>query len=270
MIILFFRQIPKKELNIIMSDTRLEIKEFDEVVASTSSHIKPILVESPEAELQAFFYKKGAEGFGLSPNGKRVVRLTKNEGEHHIKVRDKSGYVYTEDSPVKSPVKKSLAHQEIKLSLRLVNLKNRTDEDYKYYKLKEEISISHYDAARIKIKECIAQFKLCYSLSPDKAAFINKYNQKIKEGCFYNPFRLQQIYASENFDRDEYQKACDTVDYHDFIKISDVEIQTQYGLKRPREEAIALFMPRNVKMRLLQDKCQNDFVESVAKKRLKF
>jgi hypothetical protein len=135
--------------------------------------------------------------------------------------------------------------------------------------MKGEISSGHYEATRIKIKECIALFNTCYLLCEDKAAFLEKYNQKIKEGHFYNPFRSQKFYISDTFDRGEYQQACENIDYQGSLTLKDFDVEEKHGMKRAREEDVTLLVPRNVKKRL-SEKMSPDTDDKTSKKKLMF
>lgn len=269
-----------------MSKARLETNF--ERHTPTASPVKAVMVTPPKLGLEAFFfYKKKSSTKGLSPNGKNFINLNKFEGEHHIRVRDKSGRIFTEDSPIKSPHKENIEYKETKLALRLANLKKRTDMDYKYCAQHGEISSSHYEATQDRIKKCIILFKECYKFSSDKKIFIEKYKKQMQETCLYDPFRLDEIYAPETFHVDAYLAACQKIDYKSSITMEDFEGKPTQGMKRSREEdssacgvtSLKFFMPRSVKMKIKENqspatgsipKYPADKEPSVTKRQLKF
>lgn len=168
---------------------------------SPPSPVKAVLSTPPRPQnQQAFFFPKtsiGGKTHGLTPNGKTRIPLNPHEGKHHNRVRNLAApaLIVDGDTPLDPIYKNNFEAQKLQLDAQLLNLKKRSDFDYKLFTTTKTIEPGHFHAAVRKINENIQQLKLCYQLAHDGTAFVKELNDRIVKGDVYNPFGLRQIYS---------------------------------------------------------------------------
>ncbi len=181
---------------IIMPNTPPKSKAPD--ASQDPSPAKAILATPPRAGCQLFFFRNpdGAKTAGFTPNGKRIIKLKRYEGEHHLWVRDPGAphVIVDGDSPLPMLHKHKPEVGMLRLEALLANLKKRSDQDFKIFQEKGQVDEGHLQYAITSINECILQLKKCYKSAPNQKNFIDDLNARITQGKIYNPFGLKRIY----------------------------------------------------------------------------
>ena len=162
------------------------------------SPAKPIVATPPRAGVNAFFFQNTLDlkTHGLTPGGKTLMPLQQHEGPHHGRVRSDANpqLIVSGDHPLSPSNKNNYEAQMLYLDALIVNLKNRSNHDYKIYQKNQAIDPAHFEATIVSIENNIKQIKTFCRLTPDPGAFLAELNQRIEQGKAYNPFGLKRIY----------------------------------------------------------------------------
>lgn len=184
------------------------------------SPAEAILVSPLIEGTRTFHFRNKQKTLGQTPNKTNVIELDKNQiGSAHLITNPLGTELYiTDETRWKEEDQSNTLNQNAKLFTMLTNLRNRSDTEYNF-KMKGTFSPRHLFAARIKIKECIDQLKVCINLAPNKEQFLETINQRIQEKKFYNPFGLKRVYEQGNFDL---AIANDCTIVYESLKLQDI------------------------------------------------